>query len=673
MRKKLIKMFIILLMLILVNLDSYKVFAEVPYKTTTQGPNGKIVNTQTAYEPLKTFIFPINNPEDIYIDKLTNVMYIADTGNSRILLIQDEKVVKVIGENILQKPSGIFVSSDNNIYVADYGRKKVFIFNKEGKVIKEIGKPNEPIYGKNNDFIPKKLVVGKRGDIYVISEGSINGVVQLNNEGRFAGYYGTNKTEMSLNMILQKLFFTSKQKAQLFKKTPPSPTNIAIDDQGLVYTSTNGIKNEAIKKLNIMGINILTSNTEFSNSLVDIDVDVDGNIYGIDNNGLIYVYNSYGDLLFSFGGKDSEQERIGLLKNPVAISVNKDGYLYVADKERNVVVIYKPTQFAKQVLMGVNLYKQGLYTQSQEIWKDILKMNSSFILSYRALAKAYFKQENYDMALKDFKLAEDQKGYSDAFWQIRNLWLQENTPKVILLIIFILVLKFIFKKLDKKYRLFNKPREIIKKFNSIKLIQELAFAFRFFKHPIDSYYELKRRGRASILSATILYIWLLIIQIISIFITGFVFSKTKISQVEFSTVIISTYVPLILWVVANYLVSTINDGEGRLKDVYIGTIYSLTPYLVIILPVQILSNGLTLNESFIYNFSLLIAKTWSAILLVMMVKEIHNYTIKETIKNIFLTIFTMILIVLILFIVVILFNQEIEFIKSIIQELRIRV
>lgn len=673
MKKRLSKRLAVCLTIILIALNTNTVFADAPYRTLTQGPSGRLVGTQTAYEPSEILTFPLKNPEDIYVDDNTGTMYIADTGNSRILVVNDKKETKSIGEDVLESPSGVFMNSEGNLYVADYGKKKIFIFDKDGKLLKEIGKPAEPIYGKNNGFVPKKLTVDKRNNIYVISEGSVNGVIQLNNEGKFTGFIGSNKTDLSFKMILQRLVFTDKQKAQLFKVIPPSPTSISIDTQGLIYTVTSGVKSEGVKKLNITGINILPAETKSSDTLIDIDVDKDGNIYALDINGKIYEYDSTGNLLFAFGGKDAEQERVGLLKNPAAIAVTDKGYIYVVDKERNVINVYKATAFANQVMKGVNLYKDGLYVESQKTWQDILKMNSSFILSYKALAKAYFKQDNYQIALNDFKLAEDQKGYSEAFWQIRNQWIQENMPKILLLLVLILVLRFVIKLINKKTKLFNGITRQIDRFKNIKVVAELRFVFRFFKLPADSYYELKYSKRASVLSATILYIWFLILQFTNIYVTGFTFSKINPAYVNLTSVVVNAFVPFALWIIANYLVSTINDGEGRLRDIYIGTIYSLAPYLVIVLPVQIISNALTLNEAFIYTFSLFVTKAWSVILIVVMVKEIHNYTFKETVKNILLTVFTIILIVLVLFILVILFNQEVDFVKSIIQELRIRV
>lgn len=672
MKKKLRAVLTIFVSIVLITLNSVNVFADVPYRTWTAGPNGRGVTTQTAYEPSKMLTYDLTEPEDIFVDDNTGIMYIADTGKSRVLEVKGNET-KIIGEGTLQSPSGIFVDNEQKVYIADYGKKKVFIFDKDGKLLKEIGKPSEPIFGKKNDFVPKKLAVDKRNNIYVISEGSINGVVQLNNEGKFAGFVGSNKTDLSFKMIMQRLVFNDKQKGQLFKVTPPSPTSVSIDEQGLIHTVTSGVKSEGIKKLNITGANILPPDMLTSDVNIDIDVDKDGNIYTLDSLGYVNVYDSFGNLLFAFGGKDVQFERVGMFKNPVAMDVTNNGELFVVDKERNVIFTYKSTEFANKVMDGVDLYKQGLYVQSKEIWKDILKRNSSFILSYKALANADFKQANYEAALQGFRLAEDQKGYSEAYWQIRNFWLQSNMTTIILILLVLLVVRFTLKKLDKKFGLFNIPRTLIEGFKNRKLIAELRYSFRFFKHPIDAFYEIKHSGKASVQSATILYLWLLIIQVLGIYVIGFTFSTVNPAYVNLSSIITRTFVPIVLWIVANYLVSTITEGEGRFKHIYICTIYSLTPYLVIALPVQLLSNVLTLNEAFVYDFALLIARTWSAILLVIMVKEIHDYTFKETVKNILVTAFGMILIILIVFILFILFNQEVDFIKSIIQELRIRV
>jgi len=129
---------------------------------------------------------------------------------------------------------------------------------------------------------------------------------------------------------------------------------------------------------------------------------------------------------------------------------------------------------------------------------------------------------------------------------------------------------------------------------------------------------------------------------------------------------------LFLWNAANYLVSTISDGEGRLRDVVIGTAYSLFPYALFALPIALLSNALTLNEVFLYEFSVNLVWAWVGLMLFLMVKEIHNYTLSETVRNILVTLFTMAMLLLTAYILYVLFDQLFEFISAVVQEAGLR-
>lgn len=652
-------------------LSNFSGYAQVPYKTLTQGPNGELVETQTAYEPIKVIKLPTFNPEDLYLSE-DGLLYVADTGNGRILVLKDDKLEKVIGEGILSGPTGIYVT--DYIYVADPLVSKVYVFDLEGNVISEIAKPESPLFGKNTKFIPKKIAVDSRGNMYIVSEGSSNGLVQLNNEGEFTGFFASNMTNTSLKMIIQRLMYGSGASVKLMKNLPPSPTNVVIDQNGLVYTVTKGLSENSIKKFNVSGKNILADKMDVSSeSVIDVKIDKYGNIFSIDENGYLYEFDSYGNLLFVFGDKEKGTERVGLSKTPSAFEVGNDGVIYLLDKEKNMLQLYQPTAFTHEVHEGITLYKEGLYIESEGIWQNILKMNSSFILSYQALAKSYFKRDLNEEALKAFKLAEDKSGYSEAFWEIRNDWLQSNLGIVLIVSVIIYMMYSILKRIDLKKGIFNSIRRIRKRLKEIKLISDVLYMKHFLVNPLDAYYELKRKNRVSLLGATLLYIWFTILQITEIYAKGYLFTWVNPIDVSIIRIIVLALVPIILWTVSNYLVSTINDGEGRFKDIYKGTIYALSPYLTFALPLQLLTNVLTLNESFIYSFSMGFIITWCAILLFLMVKEVHNYTIGESIKNILLTLFGIVLIVLTLFILILLINHELDFIESIVQELKIRV
>ncbi|MED1862499.1 YIP1 family protein [Fictibacillus nanhaiensis] len=648
--------------------------ASVPYQTETLSAGGQTIETQTAYTPVGTLLpdVEIMNPEDIFSDTKGN-LYIADSGTKKILVAdKNGKFVREIGKGVLKSPTGVYVDENENIYVADYEVEKVFRFSQDGKVEEVYGKPDSPLFGKSSSFKPQKVAVDRRGSIYVISEGSTNGIIQLSKDGGFLGYYGVNSTEGSFGTFLQKLLTSESKKANMFMKTPPAPDNIALDDQGLVYSVTEGTTNEVIKKLNVAGKNMLFPDISDEKSLQDIAVDHDGNIFVVSSTGEIYEYDSFGNLLFIFGGKDDGTNRLGLFKQPTGITIDPEGRLYVTDKERGMIQVFESTAFSKQVHEGIALFKEGRYVESQKYWEEVLKMNSSFGLAHSAMGSAYYKQQDYDKALEEYEFANDVFGYSDSFWEVRHAWMQENLETVLFALIFFGILYYIVKAIDKKKGILNQPRRQIGAIKKQKLIGELLFLFKFFRHPIDSFYYLKRKQYASILSATILYVILIVEYIYSRFYTGFIF-KTVSSDANLVGELLLLLVPLALFIVVNYLVSTINDGEGRFKDIYIGTIYSLAPFLLFSPILTLLSNVLTYNEAFVYVFSIRIIYAWCLIILFIMLKEIHNYTFSDTIRNIFVTLFGMVIMLLVVFIVFVLIDQVYDFVYSIIKEAVLRV
>ena len=91
------KLFVILSFLLVVGVlcgDSVTVFAAAPYYTWTQGPNGKMVYTQTAYTPGTTIQAGFSNPEDMHV--YDGKIYVADSGNKRIVVLKDNEIVQEI-------------------------------------------------------------------------------------------------------------------------------------------------------------------------------------------------------------------------------------------------------------------------------------------------------------------------------------------------------------------------------------------------------------------------------------------------------------------------------------------------------------------------------------------------------------------------------------------------
>jgi hypothetical protein len=319
------------------------------------------------------------------------------------------------------------------------------------------------------------------------------------------------------------------------------------------------------------------------------------------------------------------------------------------------------------------LYIDGYYQEAKPYFEDVLDYNGTFIMAYQGIGDAYFKEGDYPSALAAYRNAEDRDGYSQAFWELRNFLLQKYLSQALMGFFGLFIVFRVGRRVERRYSWLDPLRERLERLKEIKIVDDFLFMFRFIRKPADSFYYIKKDLRGSLKFALLIYLWIIVVRVLSIYITGFVFNPyISTTYIRFENVILYVVLAISLWNAANYLVSTISDGEGRIRDVVIGTAYSLFPYAFFVLPIALISNVLTMNEVFLHTFSLNMTYLWTGIMLVIMVKEIHNYTFSETVRNTMVTIFTIGLFVLTGYILYVLFNQLYEFVFAILQEVRLR-
>jgi tetratricopeptide (TPR) repeat protein len=643
---------------------------ELPYDTYTIDYEGNLTYTQTAFTPVGVLNrnVALNAPEDIFIKD--DLVYVADTGNKRIVVLDySGDLIHEIGLGILNQPTGLHVSEDDFLYVADKGNEAVYKFALDGVLIKTFVRPVEPLFGSQSLFVPIKVVVGSGENIYIIGDGSTSGVIQLNYDGSFLGYFGVNLSDKSLVERIAEVFVKPGSYAS---NTPPSPTNIGISTKSLVYTATPNTLN-ALKMLDVNGINILTTvNYNEESNVVDLSVDSLGYLYAVYADGLIVEYDPAGNLLFAFDIMKDNSNIYGLIQNPSGIAIDQYQNLFLLDKGKNEVFVYQPSSFATLVHQAINLYNQGSYIESTAYFEAILKENDNFALAHSALGKAYYQNDELEAAKNEYFKANDIAGYSEVYWKLRDIWLKDNLGWVFSLILILMAVSIVLKQLNKRTTVFAGLNHQISTFKKQPEVRKFSLIFDVMKHPINSYYEIKREKRSNIYVAFFLLIVLFIEYLLLQRYTGFVFNNFS-DRVRIGFEIVKFFGIFGLFVFSNYLVSTLYDGEGWLKDVFTATVYALSPLLVFMVPFIVLSNVLTLNESIIYDIFAYFMITYTGILVFMGIKEIHNYEIKETLKNLLLTLFVMLIIVLILFIIYVFGSQLWTFTESLVKEVFYRV
>lgn len=671
--KKLRRIFAMLLCLVM--MAGMTASAETPYKTYTVDGYGYVLETQSAYNPLaaitKVGETAFVSPMDMAIGKDGN-LYIADAGAHVILICsRDGEQVGSIGEGVLQTPTGVYVTEDGTVYVADKDAKKVFVFDAQGNVAAEYGKPDSPIYGNSMDFKPTKVVANKTGTMYIICEGNMNGIVQLSpiEGGSFLGYFGTNYTSLSPFQMIQRVILTDAQRAQMLSNIPSTPTNLHIDDTGLIYTVTQGDKETSLKKLNIAGKNLLDSDPYYADLPAAVTTGNYNNILVADSDGYIYEYNEDGELLFMFGGRDDGRQRVGLCNKVEAIAVDEDDRIYLLDSDKKQIHIFEPTEFTNLLHEALYLFSKGQYTQSKEPLSKVLQMNSMFDYANQAMGHAYLQEENYEQALKYFRLAKSFEGYSDAFWEVRNIWIRNYLVAAVLAIAAVIVLirggKSLYRK---KYA--NRPTT---QTGEHILLGQLRYSLYFMRHPMDGCYGVKKEGKNSWWCANILLGTFILLSILEKYCSGFLVKTVREGRYDLITDIGKVLVIFIGLTACNYLVVTIHEGEGFFKDLYCAYAYCLTPYIVIKPFVILLSNVLTYNEVFLISFANIIVWTWVVILILLTLKEINNFTVGETAKALAITAFTVLILTLLVCIIYVLFSQVIDFVITVVREVVYRI
>lgn len=658
---------------------SVSVRADAPYKTYTVDGYGYVTETQTAYLPYET-ITKIGEeallaPTDFTILD-DGYMYILDSGNRRVVVADMEaNLIATFGDEVLVNPRGIYVTSNHTCYVADRDAGKIFVFDAEGKLIESYGRPTAAMYGETQDFLPIKIVVNESGTMYVVCESNTNGIVEISpvDGGTFLGYFGTNSTKANLWTIIWRAVLTDAQRAKMQSNIPATPDNMAIDAKGLLYTVTRGEQSETLKKLNIAGVNMIDKNDAYEDVPAAVAVGNHDNIFVASQMGYIYEYNKEGELLFVFGGSDDGQQRIGLSTKVEAIQVCQDDRIYVLDSDKAQIQVYEPTEFTNYLHQALYLFSKGRYEESKEPLSRVLEMNNLFDYANMAMGKAYYKEGDYEKALKYAKLAKSYEDYSDSYWEIRNDWLKRNLTAIAIILILLWVGIKVVKHLNKKKHFLDRPKAWLKRIGEKKYIKQLNYMFYFMRHPIDGCYGIKREGRVSLLSANLLLVIMTIFYVVNKYFCGFLTKTVREGRFDIVKDIGMILVILILVVGCNYLMCTINDGEGKLKHIYCSFIYSMGPYIAITPVIFVLSHVVTNNEIFFVTFANYFMIAWTAVLIFIAIMEINNYNVKETIKIICLTLFTILIVCLLIFIFYVLWSQVFDFVSSIVGEVVYRI
>lgn len=709
--------------------------ASSAYQTYTYSIDGKALYSPDAYSASKTVgsadlafasFYPnasadslkkltkLDNPGDMVTDSEKKV-YIADSGNNRIVVLSRYlELDYIISDFINDKgnpdsftnPQGVFVvnpkdGNNGEIWVCDTDHNRLVVFDRVTFEFKRIiDQPQSQLFDSDAVYKPVAMAIDQYGRIYVVSSTTYQGIIVMDSEGEFVGFIGAQAVTISAWQILWRKLQTDEQKKVSAKLISTEYNNISITEDGFVYVTTSSIAESSVqgaingksksgtylpvKLLNPSGEEIMRRNGFWPPAgEIDYSTDSTDTYHGVstitdvavgpektwsiidEKRQKIYTYDFNGNLLFAFGDKGS---LLGSISNIEAICYQGDTLLVLDKGNDGCIVVYERTKYGDLLIQAISAQNSLDYDEAIDCWKEVLQRNSNFDAAYVGIGNAMYRSGSYKDALAMYEVAYDTANWSEAYKEVRKEWMSKWFLLVIFLIVGVIVgvIKW-FQYAAKVNKRVSTDGRAKKTFG-----QELIYGFYVIFHPFDGFYDLKHEHRGSV-RASLVFI---AVAVLTFFYQGvgqgYVLNPTgKVTTIM--TQLISVAVPLILFVLANWCLTTLFDGEGSFKDIFIATSYSLLPLPLLIIPTTIASNWVSSSEASIITFIGTVAFIWVGILLFFGTMVTHDYSMFKNFIIIFFTIVAMAVIVFIVLLFSMLLSKLVSLVTNLITEIQYRV
>lgn len=267
--------------------------------------------------------FRIVEPMGIAVSDDGHRVYIADFAQFAVFVFDFDKktALKIDGgdKDPLGAPMGVALDADENVYVAETGKKNVRVFDRTGKPLRSITDPTlERPIGMAIDIPRGKLYVADSGR----AESAEHTVKIFDLQGKLLGKIGKQIGDVPGSFLF--------------------PTYVSVDAKGNVYVADT--LNSRIQQFDPDGKFIQVIGKR-GNAFGQFDkpkgiaTDSFGNIYVADSGwSNVQMFTQKAQVLMFFGGRGTAP---GLLQNPSVLTIDKKNRIYIGDVLNHRVNVYQ--------------------------------------------------------------------------------------------------------------------------------------------------------------------------------------------------------------------------------------------------------------------------------------------------------------------------------------------
>lgn len=191
-------------------------------------------------------------------------------------------------------------------------------------------------------------------------------------------------------------------------------------------------------------------------------------------------------------------------------------------------------------------------------------------------------------------------------------------------------------------------------------------------HPFDGFWDLVHEKRGSLAAAHTFLALFLITYVLKLMLTNFQFISAPIQYINIYERCASLVFPFLVLCLANWSLSTLFDGKGHFKDIYMAMCYALVPYILIQLPLILISNVISYDEASYYNVLMSVSIIWCLFLAFVGLMQVHDYTPGKTLIFIVATIFGALVILFLILVFFGLLSDAVGYFVSLYREIVFR-
>ena len=191
-------------------------------------------------------------------------------------------------------------------------------------------------------------------------------------------------------------------------------------------------------------------------------------------------------------------------------------------------------------------------------------------------------------------------------------------------------------------------------------------------HPSDGYYWIRHQEKGSVAIALLLVILFSFAFSLNRMYASFIVNDLEPWRVDALPELGGVVLLYLILCVANWSVTCLMEGEGRLKDIMIAIGYAFFPIICAFGLATLVSQFLAQNEEAFYGMIMGLGIAYGAIMMMIGIMQVHNYTLGKTLGTLFLTVLAVFIIIFLALLLGDLIGRLFTFFKSVYTELSFR-